>query len=94
MNQPPDKEEFQQLLQRNSRIIFKICHSYCSHKSDMEDLAQEIIYQLWKSYPNYSSTHKFTTWMYRVSLNVAISFYGKDRNKPRRVPLTEEAAFL
>ncbi|HEV7621828.1 MAG TPA: sigma-70 family RNA polymerase sigma factor, partial [Flavisolibacter sp.] len=44
-----------------------------------EDLAQEIIYQLWKSYNNYKPQYKFSTWMYRVALNVAISFYRKVR---------------
>lgn len=79
------KEEGQQeLLQKigdNERIIFKICHTYCINKADREDLAQEIIYQLLRSYHSYSGQFKFSTWMYRVSLNVAISFYRKKSAK-------------
>ncbi len=49
MDTAADKEAFLQLVQDNQRIIYKICNSYCSNASDREDLAQEIVYQLWKS---------------------------------------------
>ncbi|MDH6359160.1 sigma-70 family RNA polymerase sigma factor [Parabacteroides sp. PF5-9] len=74
-----DKETFLQLLEENKGIIFSICRSYCTEKEDIDDLAQEIIYNLWKAFTNYTPTScKFTTWMYRVALNVAISFYRKE----------------
>jgi RNA polymerase sigma-70 factor (ECF subfamily) len=47
-------------------------------KADQEDLQQEIIYQLWKSFPRFKGDSKFSTWMYRVALNTAITFYKKD----------------
>lgn len=77
-----NKKEQEELLQRirdNQGIIFKICNSYCSNKSDREDLAQEILYQLLKSYHSFNEGYKFSTWMYRVALNVAISFYRKSK---------------
>ncbi len=77
-----DKKLQQELLQKikdNEGIIFKICNNYCSNKTDREDLAQEIIYQLLKSYRSFKTEYKFTTWMYRVALNVAISFYRKNK---------------
>ena len=52
-------------------IIYKICNLYADGE-DREDLKQEIIYQLWKSYPNYRGDSKFQTWMYRVALNTAM----------------------
>jgi RNA polymerase sigma-70 factor (ECF subfamily) len=52
-------------------IIYKICNLYADGE-DREDLKQEIIYQLWKSYPNYHGDSKFQTWMYRVALNTAM----------------------
>ena len=52
-------------------IIYKICKLYADG-ADQEDLKQEIIYQLWKSYPNYLGESKFQTWMYRVALNTAL----------------------
>ena len=63
-------------ISENERIIFKICNSYCRNKSDREDLAQEIIYQLLKSYHSFSDEYRFSTWMHHVALNSAISFYS------------------
>ncbi|MCB0726731.1 MAG: sigma-70 family RNA polymerase sigma factor [Ignavibacteriae bacterium] len=78
-----NKELFLNLMQQHRKIIFKICNSYCRNKNEREDLAQEILYQLWKSFetfdPENNDPVKFSTWMYRVALNVAISFYRKDR---------------
>lgn len=89
MNTQPGDEAFWQKIQENKRILFKICNAYCSNKSDREDLAQEMIYQLWKSGKNFKDEHKFSTWMYRVALNTAISFYRKERNTFATVPLGE-----
>ena len=72
-----DKDELIKLIQTNKEIVYKICNSYCHYKVDREDLAQEIIYQLWRSGHTFHDDFKFTTWMYRVALNVAISFTGK-----------------
>jgi RNA polymerase sigma factor (sigma-70 family) len=76
-----DKETFLNLVQENRRIIYKIGNLYCKDKVDIEDLAQEIIYQLWKSWGSFDAKAKFTTWMYRIALNVASSFYRKDRRR-------------
>ncbi len=83
---------FVQLINDNKGIIIKICNAYCQNKNDREDLAQEMIYQLWRSGKQYNPEQRFSTWMYRVALNVAISFYRKrkkdidvialDENKP------------
>jgi RNA polymerase sigma factor (sigma-70 family) len=77
-NMKKDKETFLQLMQDNKGIILKICYSYCSNKNDRDDLAQEIVFNLWKAFAAYTPDYKFTTWMYRIGLNVAISFYRKE----------------
>ena len=73
------KEDFLSIIEVNKRIIFKICNSYCKNADDREDLAQEIIFQLWKSWSSFNANYKLSTWMYRIALNVAISFYRKER---------------
>lgn len=73
------QEELLKKINDNKGIIYKICNSYCSNKDDKEDLAQEIVYQLLKSYQSFNKEYKFSTWMYRVALNVAISFYRKTK---------------
>jgi RNA polymerase sigma factor (sigma-70 family) len=84
-----DKILFTELIRENKGIIFKICHAYCPGKEDRDDLAQEIVYNLWKSFAGYKAEFKFSTWMYRIALNVAISFYRKERNKRRRITYSE-----
>ncbi|MES2418515.1 MAG: sigma-70 family RNA polymerase sigma factor [Bacteroidota bacterium] len=74
---PTDHQEFLTIIEANKRIIFKICNSYCRNATDREDLAQEIIYQLWKSWHTFNASYKLSTWMYRIALNVAISFYRR-----------------
>lgn len=89
MHTLPDKEKFVQLIQENKGIIFKICNSYCSDKDSRDDLAQEIIYNLWKSFYRFNPALKFSTWMYRIALNVAISFYRKENKLKHHVPFFE-----
>ena len=81
MRTPGDKEAFLQLMDDHKGIIIKICHTYCPDTNEREDLAQEIMYQLWRSMGSFDDEHRFSTWMYRVALNVAISFYRKAKIK-------------
>jgi len=83
--------EFEDLLQAHRAIVFKTVHTYCWRPEDREDLAQEITAQLWKAWPKYDSSRPFTTWMYRIALNVAISFVRREVQH-RRVftPFEEE----
>jgi RNA polymerase sigma-70 factor (ECF subfamily) len=74
-----DKESFLNQMQEHRGIIIKICNSYCPFIKDRDDLAQEIVFDLWKAFENYAPDYKFSTWMYRIALNVAISFYRKER---------------
>lgn len=89
-----NKEEFSRLIEENKLLIYKICNSYCKNKHDRDDLAQEITYQLWKSFSQFNGSVKFSTWMYRVALNVAISFYRKSKNSTEITELTEPVTEL
>lgn len=71
--------QFLQLLSNNQGIIYKVCTIYCNHKEDHEDLFQEITYQAWKSYGSYRGEAKFSTWLYRIALNTAMSSFRKKR---------------
>jgi len=68
------RAKFAELLQRHRGIVFKVTNTYCRNQTDREDLAQEIATQLWRAYPTFDPARKFSTWMYRIALNVAISF--------------------
>ncbi|WP_316791501.1 sigma-70 family RNA polymerase sigma factor [Pedobacter frigoris] len=89
------KEQFVSVIEQNKGIIYKIANSFNRDEEDRKDLVQEIIFQLWRSFPGYDSRSKFTTWMYRVALNVAITSYRKERKKTALIsPISENVIAL
>jgi RNA polymerase sigma factor (sigma-70 family) len=81
----PEQERFQNLVEDHKKILYKVCHSYCRNPGDRDDLAQEIIVQLWRSFSTFDERARFSTWMYRIALNVAISFYRRESVRARHV---------
>jgi RNA polymerase sigma factor (sigma-70 family) len=74
MTKPAGNERFVQLLEEHKRLLYKVASAYCANAEDRRDLVQEIVIQLWRSFPRYDDRLKFSTWMYRIGMNVAISF--------------------
>ena len=64
-------------FESNQNIAHKICRIYTTNQDAHNDLFQEITIQLWKNYSKFRGDSKFSTWMYRVALNTAISLYRK-----------------
>ena len=89
MKQKQNKKAFSELIQKNQAIIHKITRVYENGWADREDLFQEICLQLWKSYPNFREEAQFSTWMYRVALNTAISNIRKNKNSLSFEPLRD-----
>lgn len=82
------EKEFLEIVKKNQGIIHKVCSIYCDDEEDRNDMVQEILAQLWKSYPTFRNESKFTTWMYRVALNTAITSFKKQKRQPDRTPLS------
>lgn len=80
---PKDSYSFLQVIDANKGIIYKVANSYCRDEENRKDLIQEIVLQLWISYPKYYPSFKLSTWMYRIALNVSISFYRKENRRGR-----------
>jgi len=79
-----DKElehSFVTQLESNQNIVHKICRLYTNDKDAHNDLFQEITIQLWKAFPKFRGDSKFSTWMYRVALNTAITLYRKSKRR-------------
>jgi RNA polymerase sigma-70 factor (ECF subfamily) len=85
MTAPALEEHFQSLLQEHKKILYKVSNLYCKNRDDREDLAQEIAIQLWRSFPSFDERYRFSTWMYRIALNVAISFYRRENTRIRHI---------
>lgn len=64
--------EFIERVQESQGIIHKVSRMYCDNEEHRKDLFQEILIHLWKSFPSFKGNSKFSTWMYRVALNVAL----------------------
>ena len=73
------EKEFLEVLYDYQKIIYKICRVYRDSREDQEDLFQEIVYQLWKSYPSFKGESKISSWIYRIALNTAIAIYRKSK---------------
>lgn len=83
-----EKDKFISVIRENQNLIYKICYSYCSNSEDQKDLQQDILIQLWNSFRKFDGRVKISTWIYRIALNTAISFYRKDsRYKMKTVAL-------
>jgi RNA polymerase sigma factor (sigma-70 family) len=90
MNSTAKSDLFLSVIQTNKGIVYKVANSYSKNSEDRKDLVQEIIVQLWKSFENYNDLYKYSTWIYRIALNVAISFYRKEnRRKQVSNPLSD-----
>jgi RNA polymerase sigma factor (sigma-70 family) len=77
-------------LNQNIRIVHRVCHTYFPRDAmEREDVFQDIMYQLWKSYPQFKWESKFSTWMYKVALNTAITHIRRSTRAPRNAGLTE-----
>lgn len=68
------REQFTSLLDCHIGIVRKVAAAYAADGSEREDLIQEIGLQLWRAWPKYDAGRPFSTWMYRIALNVGISF--------------------
>ena len=83
------EEEFLDELNNHIGIVHRVCNVYCKDAEEKQDLYQEIIYQLWKSYPGFNRQAKFSTWMYKVGMNTAISQIRKSNKDIKLEPFHE-----
>jgi len=91
MSKPTGQDRFLILLDEHKKILFKVASSYCRNAADREDLVQEMVLQIWRSFHRYDDRHRFSTWMYRVALNVAISFYRSETRRSRTTVPAEDS---
>ncbi|MEM7369010.1 MAG: sigma-70 family RNA polymerase sigma factor [Bacteroidota bacterium] len=85
------EQQFTHLLESHKKLVFKIANAYCSDREERKDLIQEIVLQLWKAFPRYDSRYAVSTWMYRIALNVAISYYRKESRRKSKTVHPKEA---
>ncbi len=84
-------QEFLELVNRYQPVIHKVCWMYAHSPEDRQDLFQDILFHLWRSYPAFQGRSNFSTWMYRIALNTAITAFRRETRKPEHVELDAEA---
>ena len=76
------EKEFIDLINSNRALIFKVCNLYCGDTESRRDLFQEVVLQVWKSFPGFRKEAANSTWIYRIALNTAISNFRKESKRP------------
>ena len=82
-NHQPTEEKFNQYLEGHKKIIVKVASVYSQPGESRKDLIQDIILQMWKAFPKYDESFAFSTWTYRIALNVSISSLRKEMSRSR-----------
>jgi len=77
----PLNDSFIQQINQNLGIAHKVARLYFTEWDDRDDVLQEMMYQLWRSYKGFDGRSKFSTWMYSVCLNTALTYRRKDKKK-------------
>ena len=90
MNKQEQQQFFTEIIEQHKGILFKVARVYCPNENDRQDLIQEMMIQVWQSIHKYIDQFKISTWLYRISLNVAISFYRKNTTRANRFTVLNE----
>jgi RNA polymerase sigma factor (sigma-70 family) len=84
------EQEFLNRIENHKGILYKVSKMYMDNHDDQQDLFQEIVCQLWKSYDTFRNESQFSTWMYRVAVNTAIVFLRKEKRKVDKYEIASE----
>ncbi len=90
MSEKEKRQYFQEIIEQHKGILYKVARVYCQNVEDRQDLIQEMMIQIWKSIHKYDKQLKISTWLYRISLNVAISFYRKQSTRANKYTVLNE----
>jgi len=84
------KDIFISAIKENESFIYKIASVYTNNSDDKNDLVQEIIYQLWKSFDTFKQKSTLSTWIYRIALNVALYQLKLSNKRVLTIPIDEQ----
>ena len=88
------EKEFLNMLAAQKRTVYKVCYIYANDKDSLNDLFQETVLNLWKSFPRYRGDGNITTWVYRIAMNTCITFLRRSNTRPQTIPMTADVASL
>ena len=86
------EKEFLMMIEAQKRTIYKVCYIYANDQDDLNDLYQETVLNLWKSFPRYRGDSTLNTWVYRIAMNTCITFLRRSGTRPQTIPMTADVA--
>jgi RNA polymerase sigma factor (sigma-70 family) len=89
----PNTEKFLQVINDHKQIIYRVISIYCKDNDDKKDVEQEVLIQLWKSFEKYDQQFKYSTWIYKITMNVAITFYRMNEKKLNKTSSINDSIF-
>lgn len=87
------EKQFIAFVQEYRQVIYKVCYIYATDADNLSDLYQEVVINLWKSFPRFRGECKASTWVYRIALNTCISFMRKSNSRPTIIPITVDLEY-
>ncbi len=87
-------KEFAAFVNEHRKLIYKVCRMYCKDNEQINDVEQEILMQLWTAFPKYDNIYKPSTWIYRIALNTAISYYRREKKHRTNRADIDQSVFL
>ncbi|WP_455672287.1 RNA polymerase sigma factor [Phocaeicola sp.] len=92
-----DKQELEKqfiaFIEEYRQVIYKVCYIYATDADNLSDLYQEVVINLWKSFPRFRGECKASTWVYRIALNTCISFLRKSNSRLAVIPITVDLEY-
>ena len=85
------EDRFLAFLDEHRKIVFKVANLYSHNQADSADIVQEVVLQAWRSFDRYDDSRRFSTWLYAIALNVAISFYRGEARRSRMLVPSDES---
>ena len=82
-----NKDKYIEIISQSRNLIYKVCFSFCTHPEDRKDLEQEILVNIWKGLDRFDGQVKISTWIYKIALNTAISYYRKEKKRGIKVSI-------
>lgn len=88
------EQKFMTLLDAHRNIIYKVCLMFSDNNDGLNDIYQDVVLNLWRSFPEFRGDSKASTWIYRIALNTCVSQIRKVKRQPQLMPITLNVASI
>lgn len=94
MQEESKENRFINVLESHKGILYKVASSFCRDETDRDDLVHEIIFEIWRSLDRYDARTKYSTWIYRISLNIGMSWKRRESRRPKSINSADKVLLL